>query len=710
METRDIPIDNIENDELQVGQQVKSLCEFIKHSDTSITIALQGEWGSGKTSFMKMVERELCTPSLDGKDEYGSIWINTWEFFLEEDFDQMIKKLTFSLFSQMESCLQDNSNEKVKIHLGKEAREYIKSISTLICSAANMDAGTASNLFDQIFTKDRDKTILKKREKFDSFLSNQIQNQNNGITNKAFLIFVDDLDRLDPVKAVTLLEALKNLFELHYCIFVLAIDYDVVRKGVEQKYGDLKIGNRDISQEFFDKLIQVPYMLPVQSYNIRNMVIERLKRIGFLQNMEEQEECIIRIITLATRKNPRAIKRLMNVLHLAELMTGDKNRTTNFRMMELLLMSIQLGFPTVYGMVCQRRILISWLQQNKNKVYQISEWETELYHLDTTLKKAVYQLTVDDKILRSNFYRISELLSIYEDIRRKCKEEGISMEDILGVVSIIGGKIDHTESIYYSGESYDQSSQTQFIQGNYLIEMLDFKQFHKVLDVGCGSGKTTMEIFKKNTKMHIDAIDISPSQIDVAEKSYKGYISTNQDFEGEMHFMLQDAMDINGLNTYDLVFSNATMHWMKDPKKVYQILFNALKEGGTLAVHQGGFGTYKGLHDIVRKAISELGLNENFKDWTFPAFYPTQEEMRRLLEDIGYVDIHIEFICRDEKDNKNLIENFAVASLIYYQEVGLTNLQFEKLKEKYFELCEEGDAEKSSCRLYIMAKKPEEKN
>ena len=47
---------------------------------------------------------------------------------------------------------------------------------------------------------------------------------------KGFIFFIDDLDRIDPPLAVEILELLKNLFDLDHCVFVLAIDYNVVIK------------------------------------------------------------------------------------------------------------------------------------------------------------------------------------------------------------------------------------------------------------------------------------------------------------------------------------------------------------------------------------------------------------------------------------------------------------------------------------------------
>ena len=64
------------------------------------------------------------------------------------------------------------------------------------------------------------------------------------------LVFVDDLDRLQPLRAVELLEVLKIFLDCERCVFVLALDYNVVVSGVKQKYGsDFKA---DKGRSFFD--------------------------------------------------------------------------------------------------------------------------------------------------------------------------------------------------------------------------------------------------------------------------------------------------------------------------------------------------------------------------------------------------------------------------------------------------------------------------
>ena len=61
------------SDLFEIKNYTDALSEFIISCETPMTIAIQGDWGSGKTSFMKMVEGVLS-------DKVLPIWFNTWQF------------------------------------------------------------------------------------------------------------------------------------------------------------------------------------------------------------------------------------------------------------------------------------------------------------------------------------------------------------------------------------------------------------------------------------------------------------------------------------------------------------------------------------------------------------------------------------------------------------------------------------------------------
>lgn len=80
----DRPILDNKSDNLGITKYVGALAKFIDNAETPITLSIQGEWGSGKTSFMNQLKAELCDKSDkdDKKPRFRSIWINIWQMSL----------------------------------------------------------------------------------------------------------------------------------------------------------------------------------------------------------------------------------------------------------------------------------------------------------------------------------------------------------------------------------------------------------------------------------------------------------------------------------------------------------------------------------------------------------------------------------------------------------------------------------------------------
>ncbi len=717
MERRDIPVETLEQDEFGIRRYVQGLCSFIRSSDTPITIALHGEWGSGKTSFMKMMENCLCAEHIPRAERYEAIWLNTWDLFLENEYGIAVKKLLNSLFSQLEQHFEKLHVKQKNEERKRQIKEYLKGVSSVMLSIVNVELETSGKVLDKVFGGHDYTSIRVLKKEFENFLKSQVSEKDNGVTDRAFLIFVDDLDRLEPRLAVTLLEALKNLFDIEKCIFVLAIDYDVVTFGIEQKYGSSQIMHRNIGQDFFDKLIQVPYVIPMSKYDIKDMVIGRLKSIGYFEreyDYEKYEGRVVEIFQLATNKNPRAMKRLLNMLHLMTAMKlGEEKRHAELRMMELLLMALQLSFPQVYTILRKNTQLETW---KKNFLIagsgvEINDFVRRQYDLDEEWKEIIYIVVAQDAVICHNYYRVSRMLEIYEQLQNRCHKVGERVEDALGIVNVICRTQEEDNQVRYNGDAYDKSSQTQYRQGAKLVDAIDFSHYSKVLDVGCGNGNTTLDLWNQNRDMHVKAFDLAVSQIEKANEKYQELLQTLEEgsYEGEIDFDVMDALDLKETDTYDLIFSNATLHWITDEKRMYTLLYDALEPGGSLAVHQGGYGTYAGLHKAARRAIKQVGLEAKYKKWIFPAFYPKKKEMELLLKSVGFTDVRVESVYSDEKDNQDLVDNFANASLIFYQISGVSDEEYEEIKKEYFRICKTEEIDKSSHRLYIFAKKPQKK-
>ena len=124
-----------------------------------------------------------------------------------------------------------------------------------------------------------------------------------------------------------LLEVLKNFLDCKNCVFVLAIDYDVVWRGVTAKYGNM-IGDdkeeiKKKGKDFFDKIIQVPFKMPVASYHVDDYIKTCLEEIN-VPVSDAEKDTYYTLVRDSIGTNPRSLKRIINSLALLIKVIGDK--------------------------------------------------------------------------------------------------------------------------------------------------------------------------------------------------------------------------------------------------------------------------------------------------------------------------------------------------------------------------------------------------
>jgi trans-aconitate methyltransferase len=123
----------------------------------------------------------------------------------------------------------------------------------------------------------------------------------------------------------------------------------------------------------------------------------------------------------------------------------------------------------------------------------------------------------------------------------------------------------------WNAEDYSKSSSGQFKWGKELIDKLDLKGSESVLDIGCGDGKITAAIAGIVNKGSAIGIDSSKEMIDFAKQSYPADQYTN------LYFRLLDATELDYTEEFDVVYSNAALHWVKD----HVAVLNGIKRGLT---------------------------------------------------------------------------------------------------------------------------------
>lgn len=295
----DSSIERVADDLFDISQYVNGLSDFIKACVTPMTISIQGDWGSGKTSIMNMVRHNL-------QDDVITVWFNTWQYSQFNMGDDLALSFLRNIIRSLDA---GNTN-------GNKINETLKKVcgavkKTGLIMVDHYVSGTAAEELSQLadrFTRGNDditESIANLKKEFADCINQKLQEEHKG----RMVVFIDDLDRLHPQKAVELLEVLKIFLDCEKCVFILAIDYTVVCQGVKEKYGNL-IGE-DKGKNFFDKIIQVPFKMPVTHYKLERFVMEMLKQVNI--NVDIADSSIfVELIQASVGCNPRTMKRLFN--------------------------------------------------------------------------------------------------------------------------------------------------------------------------------------------------------------------------------------------------------------------------------------------------------------------------------------------------------------------------------------------------------------
>ncbi|MBE6901171.1 MAG: hypothetical protein E7478_01720 [Ruminococcaceae bacterium] len=313
----DRPVSSCIGDEFQIRPYIEGLAEFIKDCETPMTVAVQGDWGCGKTSMMNMV-RDYLNPD-NKEDDIVDVWFNTWQFSQFNMDDTLAVTFLQHLLNEL---IKNIAHDKeVKDNLVPKMKRVLKTLAVNVTSlalgdnAANLVGAIGDELTPEESELDAAAKIMELKSTFHDII---------GKVNKRVVVYIDDLDRLQPVRAVELLEVLKLFVDCENCVFVMAIDTSVVFQGIREKYGsDMSQAK---AQSFFDKMIQLPFKMPVAYYRLDGM-IERL--LTFMQDntiikdANERRE-FISLLKSTAGGNPRSLKRLVNSVMLIDKVAVKK--------------------------------------------------------------------------------------------------------------------------------------------------------------------------------------------------------------------------------------------------------------------------------------------------------------------------------------------------------------------------------------------------
>ncbi len=392
---------------------------------TPLTIGVYGEWGSGKTSFLKMIDESLR------KQDIHPIWFNAWKYDQEDNlWSALIQtildqaRVNGSWYRRIWTKLKIWRNT-LNLRAGSwEIAKGLLSVGLRILFVAlglliifGWTSSEISAFLNQVFARwfstnpvtltflqtsvikaivavtaffvtQPDKWLalfdaklgidfskLKRSksyrahiaflDEFSEEFKRIIKLAGNG---KPLVIIIDDLDRCLPKKAIQVLEAIKLFLDVEGCIFLLAVDRDVVEKAIAAKYKDLLAVTKDgqsrperlftlLGENYFEKIVQLPFALPpISDRQFKEFVAS-------VYPDEHIRQCS-NIFFEGLPRNPRKVKRLLQTFLLLRSFAreGVKNGTMRPSLIAKLVI-IQSQFRSVYEDLARFHTLLAELEK-----------------------------------------------------------------------------------------------------------------------------------------------------------------------------------------------------------------------------------------------------------------------------------------------------------------------------------------------------------
>lgn len=285
------------------NQFVERFYELITTSiQPPYAISVDGLWGSGKTTLMKLLQRRL-------KDEYSTFWFNPWEYRKTESVVlAFLQTLAAEHKDDIDKLTQSGGKifkVLLKLGIGEALKIYTKgnvSLGDIEKDLREIESGQATSY----------ETYRNGIETIKKEFKELIERIGAKYSEKKVIIFFDDLDRCLPDDAIQLLEAVKNLFVIKDCpvIFVCGIDTRVAKKFIESHYKGLQ---ENFAINYFRKIFNLTISMPYTK-NVYTMLLDYIKELYTWD--DAQSDALAKMIyTRGLQAEISSARTYLNIVH-----------------------------------------------------------------------------------------------------------------------------------------------------------------------------------------------------------------------------------------------------------------------------------------------------------------------------------------------------------------------------------------------------------
>jgi trans-aconitate 2-methyltransferase len=193
----------------------------------------------------------------------------------------------------------------------------------------------------------------------------------------------------------------------------------------------------------------------------------------------------------------------------------------------------------------------------------------------------------------------------------------------------------------WNAEDYAKSSSAQLQWAQELVSKLALQGCESVLDIGCGDGKISAQLSIAVKNGNVLGIDLSEDMIRLAFEQFPSAKYPN------LSFLQMDATDIRLSERFDIAFSTAVLHWVKDHITVLRGVHACLKSGGKILFQMGGRGNATEVFSAIEKVLQHPRWQQYYEDFTPPYHFYGQGEYEAWLSESVFRPERVELVLKD---------------------------------------------------------------
>jgi trans-aconitate 2-methyltransferase len=175
---------------------------------------------------------------------------------------------------------------------------------------------------------------------------------------------------------------------------------------------------------------------------------------------------------------------------------------------------------------------------------------------------------------------------------------------------------------------YARISALQAAMATEVLALLELKGRERVLDVGCGNGKTTAEIAARLPEGSVVGVDASADMI--------AFAANHEAVHSNLQFAVADARQLPYQDEFDLVVSFNALHWIPQQELALRSIHSALKRDGLAQLRLVPKGQRKSLEDVLEETRLSSRWAGYFRSFRDPYLHLTPEQYKALAEENGF--------------------------------------------------------------------------